>query len=95
MASKSLNLQLLGETLTRHYRLACELYNTYPVGRFTQQFSQGNLDLSLSEVDLEHLEALCHTIQNKITPLSIQVYISAVKEGKVLKSFLSFFFLLI
>ncbi|XP_071513525.1 LOW QUALITY PROTEIN: uncharacterized protein [Panulirus ornatus] len=79
-AQKSLNMQLLGETLTRHYRLACELYDTYPAGRFTNQLSQGNLDLSLSEVDLGHLEALCHVIQHKISPLCIHINISTEKE---------------
>ncbi|XP_042220209.1 uncharacterized protein LOC121865002 isoform X2 [Homarus americanus] len=81
MSPKSPNLQLLGETLTRHYRLACELFNTYPVGRFTHQFSQGSLDLNLSEIDLEQLEALCHTLQNKIAPLNIHIYIPDGKEA--------------
>ncbi|XP_045603784.2 uncharacterized protein [Procambarus clarkii] len=80
MSPKSPNHQLLGETLTRYYRLACELYNTYPIGRFTHQLSRGSLDLSLSEVDLDHLEALCHIVQNKITPLDIHIYIPALKE---------------
>ncbi|XP_069939837.1 uncharacterized protein [Cherax quadricarinatus] len=80
MSSRSPNLQLLGETLTRYYRLACELYNTYPIGRFTNQLSKGNLELNLAEVDIDHLEALCHMFQNKLSPLYIHIYVSALKE---------------
>lgn len=83
MSPKAPNIQLLGETLTRHYRLSCELYNTYPISRFTHQFSQGNLELNISDLDLDQLEALCHTLQNKVTPLQIFIYIPPGKEGNV------------
>lgn len=81
MPSKNLNLPLLGETLTRHYRLSCELYDTYPKGRFTYQLSHATLSLDLAEIDGSHLEALCHTICNKLSPVSIQVSISPAKDG--------------
>ncbi|XP_027224853.2 centrosomal protein of 78 kDa [Penaeus vannamei] len=80
MSPKAPNIQLLGETLTRHYRLSCELYNTYPIGRFTHQLSQGNLEINVSDIDLDHLEALCHTLQNKVTPLQVFIYIPPGKE---------------
>ncbi|XP_063615900.1 uncharacterized protein LOC134789117 [Penaeus indicus] len=80
MSPKAPNIQLLGETLTRHYRLSCELYNTYPIGRFTHQLSQGNLEINISDTDADHIEALCHTLQNKVTPLQIFIYIPPGKE---------------
>lgn len=83
MSPKAPNIQLLGETLTRHYRLSCELYNTYPIGRFTHQLSQGNLEINISDIDLDHLEALCHTLQNKVTPLQVFIYIPPGKEGNI------------
>ncbi|KAK3854286.1 hypothetical protein Pcinc_039227 [Petrolisthes cinctipes] len=80
MPSKNLNLPLLGETLTRNYRLSCELYDTYPKGRFTHQLSHATLSLDLADLDGSHLEALCHTICNKLSPISIQVSISPAKD---------------
>ncbi|KAK7076058.1 hypothetical protein SK128_013758 [Halocaridina rubra] len=82
MASKTPDMQLLGDTLTRQYRLACELYNTYPTGRFTHQFSQGTLTITLSTVDHDHLEALCHALQNRVTPLILKMEIPRSKEGE-------------
>ncbi|KAK8376809.1 hypothetical protein O3P69_010022 [Scylla paramamosain] len=72
--------ELLGETLTRHYRLSCELFGTYPLPHFTHQLSQGSLDLHLDTVDLDHLEALCHTLKNKVSPSSLRVIVPTAKE---------------
>lgn len=73
--------ELLGETLTRQYRLSCELFSTYPLAHFTHQLSQGSLDLHLDKVDLDHLEALCHTLKNKVSPLSLRVIVPTGKKG--------------
>ncbi|XP_068219500.1 centrosomal protein of 78 kDa-like isoform X2 [Palaemon carinicauda] len=82
MARKNADLQLLGDTLTRQYRLSCELYNTFPIGRITHQLSQGNLFVDLSTVDHDHLEALCHLLQNKVTPQMLKFNIpSSVEVG--------------
>ncbi|CAL4082038.1 unnamed protein product, partial [Meganyctiphanes norvegica] len=75
MSPKAPEPQELGETLTRHYRLACELCNTYPVGRYTHQFSQGNLHVNVAEIEPEQLEAICYTLNNKVTPVGINFYI--------------------
>ena len=83
MAKKSPELQHLGETLTRQYRLACELYNTFPVGRLTHQLSQGNLCVDLSAIDHDHMEALCHLLQSKTTPIMLKFSIPTSKEGEV------------
>ncbi|XP_064095343.1 uncharacterized protein LOC135207485 [Macrobrachium nipponense] len=80
MARKTADMQLLGDTLTRQYRLACELYNTFPVGRTTHQLSQGNLLTDLSTVDHDHMEALCHLLQNKVTPQTLKFSIPTSEE---------------
>ena len=73
--------ELVGETLTRQYRLSCELFSTYPQAHFTHQLSQGSLDLHLDKVDLDHLEALCHTLKNKVSPSSLRVIVPPDKKG--------------
>ncbi|MPC60765.1 hypothetical protein E2C01_054821 [Portunus trituberculatus] len=73
--------ELLGETLTRHYRLSCELLGSYPVPHFTHQLSRGSLDLHLDTVDLDHLEVLCHTLKNKVSPSSLRISVPKANEG--------------
>lgn len=81
MSKKAPNTQLLGETLTLYYRLGCELHNTYPNGRYTHQLSQGMLALNISEMDFECWEAINHTLKNKITPVTIRVFMAAKRAG--------------
>lgn len=83
MGLKAPESQELGETLTRHYRLSCELCNTYPVGRYTHQFSQANLHINLSEVEPEQLEAICHTLNSKLTPIGIIFFVPNKRNVEV------------
>ncbi|KAG0726389.1 Centrosomal protein [Chionoecetes opilio] len=63
--------ECVGESLTRHYRLSCELFDTYPLPCFTHQLSQNRLCLTLHTIDRDHLEALCHTLKNKVSPSAL------------------------
>ncbi|XP_045124242.1 centrosomal protein of 78 kDa-like isoform X4 [Portunus trituberculatus] len=80
MARMTEKPELLGETLTRHYRLSCELLGSYPVPHFTHQLSRGSLDLHLDTVDLDHLEVLCHTLKNKVSPSSLRISVPKANE---------------